>query len=334
MDGRISRPCFILNMTLSFVFFLGSTMRAIHMTQDVQSQNMLMTGARQTMAAWSKLLESREEIPALYQSQFEEHFAEGAAFPYVIWMPALNRTAGWTTEKLICDTPEALYIFEKNGKQVDAFSYVYGDVYSVEDGNILLDAWLMVSGKTQGGEVRVTALHFNMTSKRYFEGILRKLRGFHPDADASALAAQKDKFNALSNRSFKFMNYGRESLLPGETVQGFIHQPGIKNPFFSILGMTFYKPASLAYMVVSTDRELILIQETGNDKELSPARYGGIWQYVPLRCVDSVTVEALTADTVKLLIRCQPDAVIERVFDGAALPELERFCTDLRTMTE
>ncbi|MFN8432855.1 MAG: hypothetical protein U0V18_02490 [Anaerolineales bacterium] len=302
------------------------------MTQDLQSQNMLMTGARQTMTAWSKVLESREEIPAIYQELFSKYFAEGAPFPRVIWMPALNRTSGWTTEKLICDTPDVLYIFEKKDKQVSALWYAYEDVYSIEDGNILLDAWLMVSGKTQGGEMRMTTLTFNMTSKRHFEGILHKLRRFPQEADADAFAAQKDTFNALANRNFKFMNFGRESLLPGETVHGFVFQPGIKNPFFTIFGMSFYKAASLAHMAVSTDRELILIQETGNEKDLSPARYGGIWQYIPLRCVDSLTVEETTNDRVKLLIRCQPDAVIEKVFDRSNLVELQHFCADLQTL--
>lgn len=302
------------------------------MTQDLKTQNVLLTGARQTMMAWSKVIESREEIPLIYQSHFEKYFEVGQPFPLVIWMPALERNLGRTTERLICDTPEAVYIFEKNGKLVNSFSYLYENVYSVEDGNILLDAWLTINGQTQTGEKRVTTLYFNMTSKRHFEGILHKLRGFPQEADATSVAAQKDKFNSLSNQSFKFMNYGRESILPGETLQGFIHQPGIKNPFFTIFGMTFYKPASLAHMVVRTDRELILIQETGDDKEMSPARYGGIWKYIPLHCVDSVTVEDTAEDRVKLLIRCQPDALIEKVFDRSKLPELEHFCMDLQTL--
>ena len=300
------------------------------MTQDLKTQNVLLTGARQTMMAWSKVIESREEIPAIYQSHVEKYCGVGQPFPLVIWMPALDRNLGRTTERLICDTPEAVHIFEKNGQQVNSLSYLYKNVYSVEDGNILLDSWLTISGQTQTGENRVTTLYFNTTSKHHFEGILHKLRGFLQEADASSLAAQKDKFNSLSGRSFKFMNYGRESLLPDETVQGFIHQPGIKNPFFTIFGMTFYKPASLAHMAVRTDRELILIQETGDDKEMSPARYGGIWQYIPLHCVDSVTVEDTAEDRVKLLIRCQPDAVIEKVFDHSNLVELENFCKDLQ----
>ncbi len=302
------------------------------MTQDLKTQNVLLTGARQTMTAWSKVIESRKEIPAVYQSHFEKHFGDGQPFPLVIWMPALERNLGRTTEKLICDTPKAVYIFEKNGQQVNSLSYLYENVYSVEDGNILLDAWLTIHGQTQTGETRATTLYFNMTSKRHFEGILHKLRGFTQEADASSVAAQKDKFNSLSDQSFKFMNYGRESILPGETVQQFVFQPGIKNPFFTIFGMTFYKPAALAHMVVRTDRELILIEETGDDKEMSPARYGGIWQYIPLHCVDSVTVEDTAEDCVKLLIRCQPDALIEKIFDRSNLPVLERFCTDLQTL--
>lgn len=92
------------------------------MTQDLQTQNVPLTGARQTMMAWSKVIEFREEIPAVYQSHFEKYFGEGTTFPLVIWMPSLDRNLGRTTERLICDTPEAVYIFEKNGQQVNSFS--------------------------------------------------------------------------------------------------------------------------------------------------------------------------------------------------------------------
>lgn len=61
------------------------------MTQDLQTQKVLLTGARQTMMAWSKVIEAREEIPAIYKSHFEKYFGEGQPLPLVIWMPSLDR---------------------------------------------------------------------------------------------------------------------------------------------------------------------------------------------------------------------------------------------------
>jgi len=83
-----------------------------------------------------------------------------------------------------------------------------------------------------------------------------------------------------------------------------------------------------------TDQELILIQDTGNDKDGRATRYGGIWQYIPLRCIDSVSLSEVANDRLTLSIRCQPDRTIEKLFDISNLPELQQLCFELQTLTE
>ena len=204
-----------------------------------------MTAARQSMAAWSKLVESREDIPAVYKTHFDKTFDSKQRFPLVIWTPSLERFPRKTTEKLICDTDEALYIFEKNGNQVDSTCYPYREMCGSEIGIILLDSWLTIHGRTSQGETAVSKIEFNTTSKRYFEPILSKLCPASDTMDKAHFTVEKDKFNRLSVINFKFMNYGRERLQTGETVIRFLLQPEIHQPLFTMFGRTFDGPYPL-----------------------------------------------------------------------------------------
>jgi hypothetical protein len=306
----------------------------VPMSQNLQGQSTVWTAARQTMAAWSKLIESREDIPVVFITHFDNTFDGEQRFPLVIWTPALERFPRKTTEKLICDTRDALYIFEKNEDQIDLTCYGYRDLYGSEVGIVLLDSWLTIRGKTSGDDASVSTIEFNTTSTRYFATILDKLRPFPRTMDKMQIAAEKDKFNALSRTNFKFMNYGRESLVPGETVLQFLLQEEIRQPIFTIFGKTFYKTLSLTHLSIITDKELILIQDTGSGRETRASRYGGIWQYIPLHCIDSVSLSEVVNERLTLSIRCQPDKMIEKLFDISNLPELQQFCFELQLLTE
>jgi hypothetical protein len=74
------------------------------MSQNLNDRSAVLTGAKQTMASWSKVIESYEAIPAIYKDFFETKFADSQRFPYTLLTPSLAKPSGKTTEKLICDT--------------------------------------------------------------------------------------------------------------------------------------------------------------------------------------------------------------------------------------
>jgi hypothetical protein len=304
------------------------------MPQTIQSQGNVMTAASQTMAGWSKVIESPEDIPAVYKSLFDRYFDSKHRFPTVIWIPALDTFPRRTTEKLICDNESALTIFEKIGNQVNVLCYPYHDIEETELGIVLLDSWITVSGKTKDGKSCVSTIHFNTTSKRYFESILNSLRPFPRMMDGALDAAEKDKFNDLSETNFKMMNYGRESLLPGESVLRILLQQEIRRPFLTVFGRTFSRTISPAHLTVITDRELILIRNTGSSRDGRAARYGGIWQYVPLRSVESVSLSETSNERLTLSIRLRSGRTIESIFEISNLPELEQFRSQLQWLIE
>lgn len=302
------------------------------MSQNLQST--FLTAARQTMAAWSRVIESRDEIPPIYRNRFDERFHGNTPFPYVILTPSLDKFARKTTEKLVCDDGNAIHIFERNGSEIDTSCYPYRDIYSVELGIILLDSWLTISGRTSQGQVNASTIQFNTTSLRYFTSILNKLRSAPSFVDQTQLTVERDKFDYLSTTDFKFMNYGRESLIPGETVLQILFQPEICQPLLSLFGRTFHKTIALAHLAVITDRELILIRDVELSRKSQISRYGGVWQYIPLFDLDMPAYSETASDRLTLSIRCRSGKTIEKIFEASRQPELEQFCSRLRTQIE
>jgi hypothetical protein len=302
------------------------------MSQRLQSHSTVLTAARQTMAAWSKLLESPNDIPTVYKSYFDKTFGKDQRFPYVILTPSLDKFPRKTTEKLICDSDDSIHIFERNGDRIVASSYPYRDICGVELGIILLDSWLTISGKTSQGEAGVTTIEFNTTSLRHFADILNKLRSAPPLVNPGQVAVEKEKFDHLAEVNFKFMNYGRESLLPGEIVLQVLLQPEIRQSLWSVFGKAFYKIISLAHLTVLTDRELILIRDSERNKASQISRYGGVWQYLPLSCIESLTLSEPANNRLVLSIQCKPGKTIEKLFEISSRSELEQFCSRLRTL--
>jgi hypothetical protein len=304
------------------------------MPRKLCSQSKTLTAARQTMAAWSKVIESQSDIPEAYRSCFDKHIGNEQSFPHVILTPPLDKFSHKTTEKLICDIDHVIYIFERNGDRIVTSCYPYHEICEVELGVILLDSWLTIRGKTTQGEANVSTIEFNTASMRHFAPILKKLRSAPRIEEDAQFTAEKDKFSYLSEVNFKFMNYGRESLMPGETVLQILLQPEIREPRWSIFGKTFYKTISLAHLTILTDRDLILIRDTERNKASRLSRYGGIWQFIPLSCLESLNLSESAHQRLTLSIGSRSGKTIEKLFEISSQTELEQFCSQFQTLSK
>jgi hypothetical protein len=296
------------------------------MSENLNSGNAALTGARQTMASWTKVIESYEDVPDIYRGLLETRFANNQQFPYALLTPSIMKPKGRTTEKLICDAFGAIHILERSGDQVAAKSYLYQDVCMIEMGSILLDSWLTIRGVTSTGEAGVSTIDFNTASARHFVTFMDKLRPPSPNADKTQLSAEKDKFNYLSTLHFKFMNYGRGSLIGGETVRQIILQPEIREPVWAMLGDLFQRTISPAHLVILTDRELILIQDAQRGRKVQKVNYGGLWHYIPLRSIRSVAWTETEDGRLSLSIAISPDGKIERLLAVSSRIEVEQLC--------
>ena len=296
------------------------------MSENLNSESAVLTGAKQTMASWSKVIESYEDVPNLYKSFFETQIADNRQFPHTVLAPTIVKPKGKTTEKLIYDTVNAIHILERSGSQVVTKSYPYQSVCSVEMGNILLYSWLTISGITNTGEASTSTIDFNTSSTRHFATFMDKLRPSPQGANEMQLKVEKEKFDYLLPLNYKFMNFGRSSLIGGETVVQILLQPEIREPVWALLGDMFRRMISPAHLTILTDHELILIQDIEYGDKVLESNYGGIWQYIPLRSIRSVAWSEAENDRLTLSIAVFPDLRIKKIFAVSSRAELEKLC--------
>ena len=133
-----------------------------------------------------------------------------------------------------------------------------------------------------------------------------------------------------SSSSFKFMNFARHSLLAGEQVLHAILQPEIRARRFTFLGKTFYRRISPTHVCILTDRELILIREEAlkslNDK------YGGIWEYIPLDKLGSLSMSTRNDSLLALSIELVTGYGFECLFEATRQNEVEQLLLKFRQL--
>lgn len=304
------------------------------MPKKIQSREDLLTGEKMTREAWTSIIRSDDDVPEIYKGAFEELVPDHTPFPYTLLAPSLIKSLGRTSEKLIIDALETMHILERNGSQVSKKSYPYQNIFTVELGSILLSSWLTISGTDSTGAAGSSTIDFNTSSLPLYSTFVDKLRLAPPRYEETQLQAEKGKFDYLSASSFKLMNYGRESLIGGEKVIQILLQTEIKRPLWTRLGNWFEQTVSPAHLTILTDRELILIQDVSHDRKVSQPKYGGIWQYIPLRSVKTAAWCELESGRLAFSITVSPDKVIEKLFDPSHRPEIEQLCAELQEVSK
>ncbi len=292
----------------------------------------ILTGARQTMSAWTKVIDSFEDIPSAYKGFFQERISVNQKLPFTLLAPSLVKSKGKTTEKMVCDMDDAIHILERKGDQVIAKSYPYRDVCMLEVGSILLSSWLTVRGITSAGAADTSTIDFNTSGFRHYEIFLKKLRPSPQKTAEGQSKAEQGKFDYLSALNFKLMNYGRNSLVGGETVQQIILQSEVRKPVWAVLGSLFQKLVTPPHLTVLTSHELILIEDIGRSRKAHESQYGGVWQYIPLQSIQSADWAETVDDGLTLSLRVAPHQEIRKVFSLSSQLELEWLCAQLQMM--
>jgi hypothetical protein len=302
------------------------------MPKNMQSHQDLLTGEKMTREAWTSRIESYADVPEIYRGAFEHLIPGHAPFPYTLLAPSLIKSLGRTTEKLIVDAREAIHLLERNGSQVIEKSYPYQSILMV--GSILLGSWLTISGTDGTGAAANATIDFNTSSLPLYSTFIDKLRPVPSSYDETQLKAEKDKFDYLSASSFKLMNYGRESLVCGERVIQILLQTEIKRPGWAVLGNWLDQTVSPAHLTILTDLELILIEDVTHDRKVSQAKYGGIWQYIPLHSVKTAAWHEMKSGWLAFSITVSSDKVIEKLFESSHRNEIEQLCTALQEISK
>ncbi len=303
------------------------------MPLDPNKQLTTLTGARQTMMSWSKIIESREAVPEIYKTFFNAAPGETQEFPYTVLAPALDGFPRRTSEKLICYRDQTLYILERHSNRFSTLGYPVKTIQTVETGNVLLRSWVTISGVTIEGIAASTKVEFNAAvGERYFAPFLSKIRPAAIELDETSHGVEQAKFDALAAANFKLMNMGRASLIRGEKIIQLVFQPEIRKRAGAFFGWVFYKTITPAYLTILTDKEIVLVQEPERGIGGSAARYGCIQRYISLSNIRKITVNEQENNLLNLSIHLSQDKRVEKFFDLSTKQEMEQLWGEIEKL--
>lgn len=304
------------------------------MSPELNSRLFGSDAARGTVATWARVIESVEAIPEPFQNACGVLRDAGYPFPYTVFAPAITGLRRKTTEKLLGLVDDTIFIWERLGNRIVTTAYSIANVSDMELGQVLLYSWLTVSGAPSEGSSVSTKIEFNSVSFPYIEPFVKKLRPAAVEISEDAWQAERAKFDFLESASFKFMNYANGSLVRGETVLHTIWQPRIRRVILAMLGHSFNQILLQEHLTILTDKEVIFIGDDEGSKDPRDNRYGGVWQFVPLRHIVAVSVteqaEGLRTLTINLAAR---DRQLSKVFEAARAHEIQHLRNELEKLT-
>jgi len=271
-----------------------------------------LTADEQTRRSWAKLLKSYDEVPDVYQD-FLKTLPDGAP-PYMVLTPSYEGFISRTNERLFCSFSDMVFVAEKQRDVVTSTCYSFEDINYVEVGTILLKSWIKISGVASRGVLTSSTLRFNSVTEYMFAPLLQGIRPAAHDAGGADLRAERAKFEYLLKLNFKFMNYARRSILPGERVLQSILQPAIRVQIFRVFDLPFSRTISPAHITILTDKELIIIQDEPTKLWDKAVEYGGVWKYIPLNRIASVSLAQREDNLLVVSIHLLADDRIDTLF--------------------
>lgn len=274
-----------------------------------------------TKSSWAVHIKSRAEVPDAYKSFFEPFRADESTFPYTVLTPSYENFIHKTTEKIICVLDHDIYILERKGDSVETQCYPVDEVSYVEMRTALLASSFKICGRTKQGDYVSSTLKFNSITDYLFTPILKRVRPVPVEPKSVVQSTEAEKFNCLADVNYKFMNLARHSLLEGERVIQFVLQPEIQEERLTFLKKTFYRTLSATHMSILTDRELIVIREEATQRRED--RYGGIWDYIPLGKIESLSISERTDTLLALTIQLPEEDYLELLFEVPARAEIQ-----------
>jgi hypothetical protein len=290
-----------------------------------------LSGAELARSSWAKPIESYAEVPDIYESFFKPLLADGRAFPYTVLTPSHERFMHRTSEKLICDFGFEICVLERIGNTFKPQCFPITGISYVEYRTALLASSLKICGVTSDGVHAASTLKFNSVTDYLFTPLLKRIRPATFESEDEIRGLELERFDHLVLVNYKFMNYAKHSLLGGEKVIHSILQPEIREHMLKILGKTYYKTISPTHMSILTDRELIMIRE-----EETPGRddrYGGIWDYIPLNKIVSLSLNEKDSNLLVLRIQLPDNNCLEYIFQASAREETVQLVSKFRELT-
>jgi hypothetical protein len=288
-------------------------------------QPSMLAIAERTRASWARSVTCFDMVPEAFKDFFKALLGGTSGWPYTVLLPTYEGFMRRENPRLISSLDDKIYIVERARNTITCTCYPVQDINYVEQGMILLHAWVKINGITADGVPSSSTLKFNAVTDYMFTPIVETIRPAAGDLGDAERSLELAKFDYLVQLNFKFMNYGKHSILPGEKVIHTILQPEMRSTIFTALGWSFSRIISTAHISILTDRELILIRDEEQSQWSRDARYGGTRSYIPLNKITCVSLAKREHNLLALSIHLPGDDQIVSLFSTSNEREVDLF---------
>ncbi len=266
---------------------------------EVQSQN--------TMSQWPIKVKRPEQIPHNLTEVLDAEF--GATWPYTVFIPPSKWDADGKRAKLFSMLDDGVMYFEDMKTEVKQLFYPFRDILYLEMGRMLLSSWMTIHGIVNG-QYRQSTISYNTVRDDLFDPIIERIRTQITPQDKLLEGKNGERLSDLKQLDTKFLNYTKQSLLPGEQIINIIYQPKV----LSETGITIESLPEHTHAVVLTDNELILIKEDNHKYKNIHSNYGVVRDFIPLGHIRDMITEVY-ASGLKMHLNIDDREEMDRHFD-------------------
>ncbi len=267
---------------------------------DVQSQN--------TMSQWPIKVKRPDQIPDSFSEALDTEF--GASWPYSVYIPPTKWDAAGKRPKVFSMVDHGLMYFEDMKTEVRQLYYPYNDILYVEIGRMLLSSWMTIHGMVDG-QYRQSTVSYNTVRDDLFDPIINRIREQISPDEALLEGQNGERLSDLKELNLKFLNYTKQSLLPGEKIINIIYQPSVQEENDKM----FDSLPDHTHAVVLTDNELILIKEDNHRYKNIHSNYGVVKDFIPLHHIRDLRTEEIDSN-LRMRVSLEDQEDLDRVFTG------------------
>ncbi len=285
-----------------------------------------MSAAEQTRLSWARLVRTIDDLPPAYRSFFAARPA-GETFPYSVLTPTFAGFLRRETEKLVCCIDDRLVILEKTSGEPKCTAFPLNDLNCLEIGGVLLKAWIKLQGRADHETTLTTVtLRYNAVTDWLFAPFVDRIRGTGTHPSDVPRELELSKLDDVDLPSFKFRNYARRSILPGDEIIAVLAQPEVRRPVIRLGRWSYQRTIVMAHVLILTNRELIIIRDDPESPQaFDQTRYGGVWDYVPLNKIERITCRDRDAHVLSWALELPLGDRVESLFAANRRVAVERF---------
>lgn len=258
------------------------------------------------------------ELPVPLQEPFAGLLKAGASFPDALYIPSSNWGDEISPEKILADFEDHLFIIERDEEGIRQMIFAHKDINYIQNGRILLESWILVSGMVDGERKSHMILYNSVDEKKVLPIInaIRKRVNQMTDQEFN----NREEFMDLYPDNLKFFNYSNRSVIKGEKVLFTLYQDSIKNRFYRVIDNRI----APSHILILSDKEIIIITETLS-KHKEADSYSGVVTYISLHQVKDVLLPERAKNQFSLDIIMTGDDRITSVYTDDKEDELRQF---------